>query len=178
MIRRQLLLLAVSLWLASGCTNFLYQGELAAQDAYGKERHFVLYWTKTDPLFGQAKAGPAMLLTECSPSTRIDFDDQPEGIVFRGMPGFDRLPEQTVVLDRDQICGKVLNYTTLREAHAGPLAMAIYCQPVPGDGFAVQPRNYLAVKPEPYSFPIVEKIKRWSLFGETLSGPPVPECRQ
>jgi hypothetical protein len=176
--RRGLFLLAVGLWLASGCTNVLYQGEMDAQDAYGKERHFVLYWTKTDPLLGQTKAGPAILLTECSPSTRIDFDDQPEGIVFRGTPGFDLLQGQTAALDRDQICGKVINYATLREAHAGPLAVAIYCQPVPGDGFAIQPRNYLAAQPEPYSFPIVEMIRRWSLFGETLSGPPVPACRQ
>jgi hypothetical protein len=176
--RRHLFLLALNLWLASGCTNVLYQGEVNAPDAYGKMRHFVLYWTKTDPLLGQAKAGPAILLTECSPLTRIEFDDEPEGIVFRGMPGFDRLQELTGALERDQICGKVINYTTLREAHAGPLAVAIYCQPVPGDSFAVQPRNYLAAQAEPYSFPVVERIKRWSLFGETLSGPPVPACRQ
>jgi hypothetical protein len=178
MLRRRFLLLAVSLWLTSGCTNVLYQGEVDAQDSYGKERHFVLYWTKTDPLLGQAKAGPAVLLIECSPFTRIEFDDQPEGIVFRGMPGFDRLLEQAAVPERDPICGKVINYTTLREAHAGPLAVAIYCQPVPGDSFAIQPRNYLAAQAEPYSFPVVEKIERWSLFGETLSGPPVPACRQ
>jgi hypothetical protein len=176
--QRRLFLLAVSLWLASGCTNVLYQGEVDAQDAYLKERHFVLYWTKTDPLLGQAKAGPAILLTECSPLTRIEFDDQPEGIVFRGMPGFDLLPEQAAALDRDQICGKVINYTKLREAHEGPLTVAMYCRPVPGDSFAVQPRNYLAARSEPYSFPIVEKMKRWSLFGETLSGPPLPACRQ
>jgi hypothetical protein len=176
-MRGRLLPLAVSLWLTAGCANTLYQGELVAPDASGHERHFVLYWTKTDPLLGQAKAGPAILLTECSPFTRIEFDDQPEGIVFRGTPGFDRLPSQTVALERDYVCGKVINYATLRDAHAGPLAMAIYCQPAPGDDFAVQPRNYLAAQPEPYSFPVVEKTRRWSLFGETLAAPPVPECR-
>ena len=176
-MRSRLFPLVVGLWLTSGCANVLYQGDLVAPDASGKERHFVLYWTKTDPMLGQAKAGPAILLTECSPSTRIEFDDQPEGIVFRGMPGFDRLPRQTVALERDYVCGKVINYTTLREAHAGPLTMTIYCQPVPGDDFAVQPRNYLAALPEPYSFSIVEKTKTWSLFGETLAGPSVPECR-
>ena len=80
--------------------------------------------------------------------------------------------------ERDQIFGRVANYTTPRDAHAGPLSLAIYCQPVPGDSFAVQPRDYLAARTQPYSFPIVEKMKRWSLFGETLSGPPVPECRR
>src|SRR5262249_36235920 len=96
---------------------------------------------------------------------------------FRGMPGFDRLPQQTTAVTRDQTCGKLLDYTTLRDAGAGPLAVAIFCEPVPGDSFAIQPRNYLAAKPEPYSIPIVEKIKRWSLFGETLPGPSVPACR-
>ena len=177
MIRRRVYLLAAVLWATAGCTNLLYQGDLAALDAYGKERHFVLYWTKTDPLLGETKAGPAILLTECSPLTRIEFADQPEGIVFRGMPGLDRPPGQATATDPNQICGKVITYTTWREAHAGPLGVAIYCQPVPGNEFAVEPRNYLAAKPEPYSFPVVEKISRWSLFGETLSGPPVPECR-
>ena len=178
MIPRRVLLLAMTLWLIAGCANSLYQGELAASDAYGKDRRFVLYWTKTDPLLGQAKAGPAILLTECSPLTRIEFDDQPEGIVFRGMPDLDLLPGQAGAVNPDPICGKVLNYASLGDAHSGPLAVAIYCQPAPKDDFAVQPRNYLAARPEPYVFPIDEKIKKWSLGGETLAGPPVPECRE
>jgi hypothetical protein len=175
---RRFLLLAMTLWLITGCANSLYQGELAASDAYGTDRRFVLYWTRTDPFLGQAKAGPAILLTECSPLTRIEFGDRPEGIVFRGMPGFDLVPEQAGAVNPDPICGKVLNYTTLGDAHAGPLAVAIYCQPAAGDGFAVQRRNYLAARPEPYLFSIDEKIKKWSLAGETLEGPPVPECRE
>ena len=177
MSRIRLLLLAVTLLLGTGCTNLLYQGELTAPDASGKERHFVLYWTKTDPLIGQAKAGPAILLTECSPFSRIDFGDQPEGIVFRGMPGFDRLPGQTGTADLNPICGKITTYVTLAYAHTGPLAVAIYCLPV-SDEFAVQKRNYLAARPEPYLFSIAEKINRWSFFGETLPGPPAPECRE
>jgi hypothetical protein len=178
MIPKRFLLLAATLWLTAGCVNSLYQGELAAADAYGKNRHFLLYWTKTDPLIGQSKAGPAILLTECSPLTRVEFGDRPDGIVFRGMPGFDLLPGQIGVVNPDPICGKVLNYTTLGDARAGPLAVAIYCRPAPGDGFAVQPRDYLAARPEPYVFPIDEKIRNWSLWGETLPGPPVPECRE
>jgi len=169
-------LLAFILCIVSGCTNFLYQGEISAQDAYGKERHFVLYWTRTDPLIGQAKAGPAILLTECSPLTRIDFSEQVEGIVFRGMPGFDRLPGQSGATDQNVICGKVANYARWTDAKEGALFVAAFCEPVPND-FALEPRNYLAVRSEPYSFPIIEKVKRWSFLGETLEGPPVPECR-
>ena len=178
MTRINLLIVTFALWATSGCTNFLYQGEIAAPDSYGKERHFVLYWTKTDPFIGMAKAGPAILLTECSPATRIDFGDQAVGIVFRGVPGMDRLPGQPGTVSLNQICGKITNYATLKEAMAGLLTVAIYCQPMPKDEFAMQPRNYLAARQEPYEFQIMEKQKKWSLFGETLQGPPVPECRQ
>src|SRR5450631_1070674 len=166
MTRIRFHLLAVVLLLSTGCTNLLYQGELTARDAYGMERHFLLYWTKTDPMLGQAKAGPAILLTECSPFTRIEFGDQTEGIVFRGMPGFDRLPGQTGTSDLNLICGKILSSASLVEAREGPLALAIFCQPV-SDEFAVQKRNYLAARIEPYAFSIAEKINRWSFFGET-----------
>lgn len=178
MNRINLLIITLALWVTAGCTNFLYQGEISAPDSSGKERHFVLYWTKTDPFIGMAKAGPAILLTECSDTTRIDFDDQPEGIVFRGEPGRDRLSGQSGTVGPNQICGKITNYKSLTEAIAGLLTVAIYCQPMPQDEFALQPRNYLSARPEPYEFPITEKQKTWSFFGETLQGPPVPECRQ
>jgi hypothetical protein len=177
MTRIRFLLLAAAMLLSTGCTNLLYQGELTAQDAYGNQRHFVLYWTRTDPLLGQTKAGPAILMTECSPFTRIEFSDQPEGVVFRGIPGFDRLPGQTDTGDLNLICGKITTHATLNDVLAGPLTMAIYCQPL-SDEFSVQKRNYLAARTEPYVFSIAEKINRWSFFGETLPGPPVPECRE
>jgi hypothetical protein len=170
-------LIALALCLVTGCTNFLYQGEISSQDAYGRERHFVLYWTKTDPLIGLSKAGPAILLTECSPLTRIDFSEQIEGIVFRGIPGYDRLPGQSGATDPNLTCGKVTNYARWTEAKEGPLSVDVFCEPVQND-FAVEPRNYLAARQQPYTFPIVEKEKKWSILGETLHGPTVPECRQ
>jgi hypothetical protein len=178
MTRINILIITIALWMTAGCTNFLYQGEISAPDSFGKERHFLIYWTKTDPLIGASKAGPAILLTECSPATRIDFGDQPEGIVFRGEPGRDRLPGQTASVGPNQICGKITNYSSLKEAAAGLLRVAIYCQPMPKDEFDLQPRNYLSTRPEPYEFPVIEKQNKWSFFGETLQGPPVPECRQ
>lgn len=176
-MRRIILLMgAMSLLLTSGCTNFLYQGEMSARDTYGKERQFVLYWTKKDPLIGAATAGPAILLTECSPLTRIDFSERLEGIVFLSSTDRDRLPGQISAINPDLLCGKVTNYARLTEAKEGALDVAIFCEPIPND-FAVEPRNYLAAHVQPYSFPIVEKVKKWSFFGETLKGPQVPECR-
>jgi len=177
MVRIRLLLCIWSVAVLAGCTNLLYQGEISAKDSYGKERHFVLYWTKSDPLIGEAKAGPAILLTECSPLTRIDFNEQSEGIVFRGMPGLDQLADGGGPATQNMICGKFTNYGKFTEAKEGPLLLAIFCKPVQNE-FAVQPRNYLAAGQEPHVFTIVEKIRRWSVFGETLPGPPVPECRE
>jgi len=177
MKRIHLFLLIFSLVVFPGCTNFLYQGEITAQDSFGKERHFVLYWTKTDPFIGEAKAGPAILLTECSPLTRIDFSEQPEGIVFRGTPGLDQLAEGGGTDNQNLICGKFVNYSKMIEVIKGILSLTILCKPVQNE-FAVQPRNYLAAVQTPYNFSIEEKIRRWSFFGETLPGPSAPECRE
>ena len=176
MKRMEAALVAGLLLALSGCTNLLYQGEITAADAFGRERHFVLYWMKTDPLLGQAKAGPAVLLTECSPGTRIDFADQPEGIVFRGTPGFDRLPGEGGAGRPNEICGRITGYRQLSQVKPGSLSLSMACEPV-SDEFAVSPRNYLAPRPEPYQFPVTERAKRWSLSGETLPGPPVPPCK-
>lgn len=176
MRRIVLFVYAATLLITSGCTNFLYQGELSARDSYGKERQFVLYWTKKDPLIGAATAGPAILLTECSPLTRIDFSEREEGIVFLSSTDRDRLPGQGGAVNQNLLCGKVTNYAKLTDAKEGSLSMAIFCEPIPND-FAVEPRNYLSVQAQPYSIPIVEKVKKWSFFGETLGGPLVPECR-
>lgn len=153
----------------SGCSNSLYEGRLTATDAYGKERHFILYWSKTEPLIGSAKAGPAVLLTECS-ATRIDFADRPQGIVFRGEPGRDRPSATAAAVDGGRVCGRLLGYARLTDVAAGKLKVEIDCEPV-ADEFAMQPRDYLKARPEPYVFSVVVKARRWSLFGETLPAP-------
>jgi len=178
-MRRIILFVCTStLLLTSGCTNYLYQGEISARDAYGNERQFVLYWTKKEPLIGAATAGPAILLTECSPLTRIDFSERAEGIVFLSSSDRDRdrLPGQGGAVNPNLICGRVAEHARLTEVKAGALAVVILCEPIPND-FAVEPRNYLAARAQPYVFPIVEKVKRWRVLGETLEGPKVPVCR-
>lgn len=157
-------------WALSGCTNYLYQGQLSGVDAHGKKGQFQLYWSKTEKLIGSTKAGPAILRTECS-FTAIAFEDQPDGIIFRGEQGKDRLPGKSTTVNRDQPCGKILNYAKLADAREGELSVTIGCEPMPPDDFDVRPRNYPKARTNPYIFPVVEKIKRWSLFGETLEAP-------
>lgn len=164
-------------WTLNGCTNYLYQGRLSGVDAYNNANQFTLYWTKTEPLIGHDKAGPAILLTDCS-TTRIDFSEQPEGIVFRGEQDKDRLAGEVSGVSRDQVCGSIVGQQKLTDVHAGELSLLINCEPVPADDFDTQPRNYPRAGSEPYKFNIAEKIKRWSLFGETLPGPEASCARQ
>ena len=72
----------------------------------------------------------------------------------------------------------LITYSTLVDAQAGQLSLQMICMPVQDNEFALQPRNYLAARPEPYVFPVMEKIKKWSLTGETLAAPAVPDCRE
>lgn len=171
----QFSILLTCAWLTTGCTNYIYEGQWSAPDAYGKERHYLLYWPKTEQLLGTTKAGPAVLLTECS-LTKIDFDDQPQGIIFRGEQGRDHLPGSASSEERDQACGKILDYTRLSDVPAGDIQLKIDCEPI-SDEFATQPRNYPKARPEPYVIPVVEKTKQWSLVGKTLPGP-VLDCPQ
>jgi hypothetical protein len=164
------------IWTLSGCTNYLYQGRLSGLDAYNKANQFTLYWPRTEPLIGRAKAGPAILMTDCS-STRIDFSEQPEGIVFRGEQGRDRLAGEAASVSRNQICGSIVGQRRLADVQAGELSLFINCEPMPADDFDAQPRNYPKAQAGPYIFHIVEKIRHWSLFGETLPGPEVSCAR-
>jgi hypothetical protein len=157
-------------WALSGCTNYLYQGQFSGIDANGNKGQFQLYWTKTDKLIGSPKAGPAILRTECS-FTAIAFEDQPEGIIFRGEQGRDRLPGNTSTVDRDQPCGKILNHTKLTDVREGDLSIMIGCEPMPQDDFDTRPRNYPKARTDPYVFTVTEAIKQRSLFGETLPAP-------
>ncbi len=166
------LLLVLSL-AAQGCANYMYQGRFDALDSDGRQREFVLYWSKTDGVLWPAKAGPAVLLTECG--IPVTFDQQPEGIVFRGSPGQDA-PVDTDEGSAGQVisCGAFIGATQLKTIEDGPVLILIKCKPLTGD-FAVQPRRYLQARPEPYRIEVTS-TKTWSLFGRTPQAPEVPPC--
>ena len=167
---------AISLLLVlaiSGCANHVYQGEISALDSKGKERQVVLYWTKTDPLLGKAKAGPASLLTECGGP--IFFDEQPTGILFRGTPGQDHLVIGEGEDGPDMVCGRFNNQNKFTEIDEGPLAVSVYCAPVVNE-FSLSPqKSYIQARQAPYQFQITSQ-KEWSLFGKTPDVPGPLKC--
>ncbi len=154
-----------------GCANYLYQGEITAQDSSGQERRVVLYWPKTDPLLGDPKAGPAILLTQCG--ARITFVERPERIVFRGTPSQDRPSGQDVTISEGQICGRFVGEKRFVDIDGGTLSLIISCEPITSE-FSLN-RAYLRASPDPYQFQIKED-KSWSLFGKVPDAPKPPAC--
>lgn len=158
--------------LLNGCATYVYQGDIRAKDSNGVERQTVLYWTKTDPLIGSAKAGPAVLRTACG--TPVTYDQQSDAIVFRGSPDKDRLAGQHEAVRSGQVCGRFVGHTRFVEIGPGPLQLTIHCAPLTSE-FSVS-RAYLQARQAPYTFAIHEQ-KHWSLVGTVPAAPPPPPCQ-
>lgn len=167
-LRRSILLIFV--FVLGGCATYVYQAEIRADDSSGVLRQTQLYWTKTDPLIGRAKAGPAVLRTACG--TPVTYVEQPDGIVFRGVPGQDRLAGKAVSVAPGQVCGRFLGYRRFTAIKGNAVRLTIHCEPLPNE-FSVG-RTYLKAREAPYDFPLhVEKY--WSLLGRSPVPPP-PTC--
>ena len=171
MRHHHVLILCFMLGFSQGCTNYLYTGKIMEQDSFEVNREIILYWTKTDSMIGNPKAGPATLLTQCS-LRRLSFDEKKQGIVFLGDPGkdFDILGN-TPVLSQDHVCGRFIDQTSFMDISKGPLSLTVSCRPEI-DEFSARPENqgYLKARTEAYIFDIQEK-KEWSIFGKIPEAP-------
>ncbi len=176
----QVLLPSLMLLHVQGCSNYLYRGEIDAVNSAEQESKVILYWTKTDKLFGQPKAGPAILMTECS-TRRITFVEADSGIVFYGDPGKDVLADFSAAVTQHTICGRIGNAAQFKNLQAGPVKVDIRCKAADqGDAFSIASGPftpaYLKAQPEPYTFEIQES-SGWSLFGAIPEVPVPPACR-
>lgn len=161
--------------LLNGCTNYIYQGAIKAEDSAGKQREVVLYWSKTDPLIGDEKADMAHVLTECG--ALVVFENQPQGIIFRGNPQRDRLANHSGVASsstRTLECGRILNAQRLTEVGKGKVSLTIRCEPKSNE-FSVKPVTYIRAREAAYDFDVSEE-KSWSFLGSTPDVPLPPEC--
>jgi hypothetical protein len=165
------LAILLSLLSLSACTNHLYQGSLRAPDSNGVERENIIYWSKTELLLGKTKGGPAVLMTECGSS--VQFDERPEGIVFRGRPDADLDSKTNKPVD---ICGRFLNFDRFADSIAGDLKISILCTGRSSD-FSVVERKYIQANESPYVFKITED-KEWSFFGSVPVAPTPPVCQE
>lgn len=167
LIRMALLPMAVML---CGCTHYLYHGTIQAEDSAGVERETILYWTRTDPLVGPAKADTAVLRSACG--TPVSYVTRPEGIVFIGTPGEDRPAGESESVERGQACGRFLDHERLVDVGRGAVELTVRCEPVTGE-FSVG-RAYLKAREHPYTF-VMHVERDTSLFGNVFQAP-VPEC--
>lgn len=174
----KVILIAASL-LSAACTHTLYQAELDAFNAKSDPVKTVIYWSKTSPLLGVVKAGPIMLLSECS-TRRLDFVDSEQGIVFWGKLGGDtRMGEQTPLQGR-AVCGSIGQYSSIVDIETGRLPVTIHCQAFT-DAFALSSPPYtdayLAAQSQPYWYD-VKSTSHWTFWGEVPIAPPAPACHK
>ncbi len=175
---RMLAALFVVVAALNGCTSYVYQGSIKAEDSAGKQRQMLLYWSKTEPLIGDEKADMAHLRTECG--SLIVFENQPEGIIFRGEPQRDRvvpaLATQRTGSSKTIECGRIKGSNRLTELSAGKISLTIKCEPVSNE-FSVKQRTYPKARKAAYVFDVTES-KKWSLLGSTPAVPAAPTCRE
>jgi|GEM_PF-1437747 len=174
-----LILIIFSLFFLQGCTNKLYHGEIETLNSNGQESKVVFYWTKTEPIIGSDKAGPGILMTECS-TRRLTFSETEDGIYFFGTQGMDKLADQTPVTTQNIHCGKIVNEMKFTNIQAGAVNIKIECLADIDEFTTLTGRYspaYIKVSKQPYAFEIMES-SNWSFFGEPLDAPSQPECRQ
>ena len=165
---------SLALFLQGCVTNYMFTAEMTAEDSAGDERQVVVYWPMTDPLIGGRKAGPVVLLTECG--IPIQFDQQEEGIVFRGNPQDDRFVDGPQPTTSEFECGRFTGDEKLVDIEGGTVEFVIRCAPT-SDDFAAIPRSYIAAREEPYEITIRGEMVR-SMFGKVLDARPMPDCRR
>lgn len=161
------------LWITAGCTSYLYQGKIIAPDSNNVERQFLLYWTKTKPFLGEAKGGPASLITQCG--NRIGFDERPEGIIFRGTAGSDYLTDPSRPIKDGQQCGRIVSLQRFSDDVPDKVEVIISCGPL-SDEFSAQQRSYIKADTTPYVFDI-SVIETWSFLGELPAAPTLGACQ-
>jgi len=160
--------------LLAACTTTTYQGSIKAPDSSNQQRQVLLYWIKTKPLIGSAKADIAHLLTECG--SLVVFENTGQGIVFRGEPGRDKAVLGQASNSNTFECGRFVDAKDLKAVTTGPVGLIIQCNPV-SDDFSVTPRQYLKASSQAYEFTITAD-KQWSMLGATPTVPKPPECTQ
>ncbi len=161
-----------TLLLITGCTSYLYQSKIVAADSNDVDREVLLYWFKTKPLIGQAKGGPASLITQCG--NRIGFDERPEGIIFRGTIGSDYLVGSEASIQDGEQCGRFLSFSSFVDEVPNQVQVVIMCGPL-SDEFSVTPRSYIKASTMPYVCDI-SVTEKWSMLGELPAAPTLANC--
>lgn len=158
----------VIIFLVSGCTHYLYQGDFQARDNLDETRQYRLWWTKTEPLIGADKAGPIILNVACG--VPIELTESAAGISF--IAGSDKYESTVGETGITLVCAKINNLSRFVDYRKGDIVLTAQCKPK-ADDFSLQP-SFLSTTQESYRIPIKVKEK-WSLLESALSAP-VLDC--
>jgi hypothetical protein len=113
----------------------------------------VAYWNRTErPLWFDTAAGSVTVLTQCS-ANALQFDERPEGLVFRQRPGDRGVGAASAP---GGICGRVEGGTTVVALDEGDLVLRVWCEPERNEFSVIVPGNtgaYLAPD-RLWSFPV------------------------
>lgn len=162
-------ILIIIIFFLSSCSTYVYYGKIKALDSKGKDRHHLIYWTKTErTLWFDEVSGSIRLLTECSNRT-VNFDETEDGIFFRCTPQDEGVGREVAL---NGPCGEVLNYKKVKNIPEGNLELKIYCQALTDD-FSVGMQEYLMAGDSVYVFQVVKTEKDSFADG----APPRPDCR-
>ncbi len=155
----------------SGCAHYLYQGDFKAENNLNETSQFRLWWTKTEPLLGDVKAGPTILDVECG--VVVEFTENNNGIEF--IAAADKYEPITPSSNNQLVCGKVTNLDEFLDYEDGDILLNASCKPIIDDeGFSAINPIYLSTNHASYRIPISVK-KEWSFLDNALSAPKL-EC--
>lgn len=157
--------------LVSGCTHFLYQGDFQANDNLNESRQYRLWWTKTEPLIGENKAGPMILNVACG--VPITLTESEAGISF--IAASDKYESTIGETGTTLECAKISNLSRFVDYSKGDIVLTALCKPIADDeGFSAVTPTFLSTEQASYHIPISVKEK-WSLLQSAMSAP-VLEC--
>jgi len=137
-------------------------------DSNGSPCDYRFYWTKTDPMVGDATAGPGILQSTCS--TPKTFADSTQGIVLELTT--DQYQTQPPTTGTSVICAKILNLSEFQDYDEGDLQIRFLCRSIEDD-FAVVKRSLPAPTSDAYLVPIEKPTSKWS-FGKDNAMAPSP----
>ena len=161
------LVVVLLLVFTTGCTHYLYQGDFNARNNVDETSHFRLWWTRTEPLLGDDKAGPMILDVACG--VTVEFTESQRGIEFiAATDSYEPMAGQSIA---PLVCGKVTNLNQFLTYKKGDIELTSSCRPIVDDeGFSAVVPIYLFADQASYRVPITV-TEEWSFYDKALSAP-------
>lgn len=168
------LVLIVSVWVVSACTNHLYQGKTTYQDN-GKKCEAIVYWNNTTHLFNQTGKPSAVVIRNASNLRSFTFSDSGQNTLQLILPS----DEYTDVINNTQgntelTCGVFSGKITHQNAQTQTTEFQLFCNK---KSHPLRPdTSGMKAQTAPYVFTMEPAISVFSWTGEQLDAEVKPIC--